>query len=64
MINNTIYVHVIHEIPTSNKTGSQPYQKKVLMMNFIEQEVPQIGINHFGLKVVVLLPQELLQNCG
>ena len=28
MINNTIYVHVIHEIPTSNKTGSQPYQKE------------------------------------
>ena len=26
--NNTIYVHVIHEIPTSNKTGSQPYQKE------------------------------------
>ena len=28
MRNNTIYVHVIHEIPTSNKTGSQPYQKE------------------------------------
>ena len=28
MNNNTIYVHVIHEIPTSNKTGSHPYQKE------------------------------------
>ena len=28
MNNNTIYVHVIHDIPTSNKTGSQPYQKE------------------------------------
>ena len=27
MKNNTIYVHVIHEIPTSNKTAAQPYQK-------------------------------------
>ena len=26
--NNTIYFHVIHEIPTPNKTGSQPYQKE------------------------------------
>ena len=28
MKNNSIYVHVIYEIPTSNKTGSQPYQKE------------------------------------
>ena len=28
MNNNSIYVHVIHDIPTSNKTGSHPYQKE------------------------------------
>ena len=27
MNNNSIYVHVIYEIPTSNKTAAQPYQK-------------------------------------